>query len=338
MSDSLLYKIKSGKPPKILFYIKNYFLLLIPNFLYRRCLHRTLRKVECRKDYEYIKTRVNYYNQIAHRWELPSDNSFERELGFVKMIGKVEDFKLSTFHKAYFFDSIEITRWFSRSLRWSYCPGDVYFTPEQPTLVKSRLLHTNNTNSVLLKLDKFRHFIFLNDHKNFRKKQNRAIFRGKIRHSRIREQFLKLYFDNPLLDCGVVGKNEGCPERWMTPKKTFQEHLDYKFIMTLEGNDVASNLKWVMSSNSVAVMPPPTCETWFMEGTLIPNYHYIAIHPDLSDLEDKLLYYIEHPEEAEAIIQHAHDYVKQFKNKKREKLIGLLVMQKYFQTSGQIGK
>ena len=43
---------------------------------------------------------------------------------------------------------------------------------------------------------------------------------------------------------------EGYPEEWMTPKKTIREHLDYKFIMALEGNDVASNLKWVMSSNS----------------------------------------------------------------------------------------
>ena len=45
----------------------------------------------------------------------------------------------------------------------------------------------------------------------------------------------------------------------MTPKKTIREHLDYKFIMALEGNDVASNLKWVMSSNSIAVMTRPTC-------------------------------------------------------------------------------
>ena len=62
--------------------------------------------------------------------------------------------------------------------------------------------------------------------------------------------------------------------------------------MALEGIDVASNLKWVMSSNSIAVMPRPTCETWFMEGTLIPDYHYIEIKPDFSDLEERLNQYI----------------------------------------------
>jgi len=100
--------------------------------------------------------------------------------------------------------------------------------------------------------------------------------------------------------------------------------------MSLEGNDVASNLKWVMSSNSIAVTPRLTCETWFMEGTLIPNYHYIEVKPDFSDLEERLTYYIQHPEEAEAIIQHAHEYVDQFRDEEREKLIQLLVLKKYF--------
>ena len=134
---------------------------------------------------------------------------------------------------------------------------------------------------------------------------------------------------------GVVGRNEGYPEEWMTPKKTIREHLDYKFIMALEGNDVASNLKWVMSSNSIAVMTRPTCETWFMEGKLIPDYHYIEIKDDLSDLEEKLNYYIAHPAEAEQIVEHAHEYVSQFFDAGRERLISLLVMDKYFQVTKQ---
>ena len=91
--------------------------------------------------------------------------------------------------------------------------------------------------------------------------------------------------------------------------------------MAIEGNDVASNLKWVMSSNSLAVMPRPTCETWFMEGTLIPDYHYIEVKDDFSDLEEKLNYYIAHPEKAEEIIAHAHEYVAQFRDKKTRRLV-----------------
>ena len=67
-----------------------------------------------------------------------------------------------------------------------------------------------------------------------------------------------------------------------------------------------------------------------MEGTLRPNYHYIEIRPDFADLEERLNYYISHPEEAENIVQHAHEYVAQFRNARREQLISLLVLKKYF--------
>ena len=70
-----------------------------------------------------------------------------------------------------------------------------------------------------------------------------------------------------------------------------------------------------------------------MEGTLKPNYHYIEVMDDFSDLEERLNYYIEHPDEAEAIIQHAHEYVARFQDKEREKLISLLVLKKYFEAT-----
>jgi spore maturation protein CgeB len=73
-----------------------------------------------------------------------------------------------------------------------------------------------------------------------------------------------------------------------------------------------------------------------MEGTLIPNYHYIEVKPDFSDLEERLQYYIAHPVEAEAIIQHAHEYVSQFRDKKREQLISLLVLKKYFEITNKV--
>ena len=101
--------------------------------------------------------------------------------------------------------------------------------------------------------------------------------------------------------------------------------------MSLEGNDVASNLKWIMSSNSIAVTPRHTVETWFMEGTLKPDYHYIEVKPDFSDLVEKMQYYIAHPDEAQAIIDHAHDYIAQFHDKKMERAVQIMVAQKYFE-------
>ncbi len=145
-----------------------------------------------------------------------------------------------------------------------------------------------------------------------------------------------MYYQHPLCDVGQVNRDKNA--KFPAPRLTISEHLNYKFILCLEGNDVASNLKWVMSSNSVAVMPKPKYETWFMEGRLLPNHHYILIKDDYSDLEERINYYIQNPNECLKIIDNAHQYINQFKNKDREKLISLLVIQKYFDMTGQTTK
>ena len=335
MSDSLLYKLRSGKPSKAYFFLKGYLKRCIPDCFFTMREKSLQEQVEMRSDRDYIYERVNYYNKLQHPALLPEQVLHENKHTYYIYLDKIRNFHPSTFHKAYYFDLMDVACRFDRNLRISYIPGDVYFTPKYPSIVKSRLLKEDNGCSVVLKLDKLRHFMFLNDPVPFHKKRNQAIFRGKIRLSRIRKKFLQMYFGSSLCDCGVTGRNEGCPDDWITPKKTIREHLDYKFIMALEGNDVASNLKWVMSSNSIAVMTRPTCETWFMEGKLVPDYHYIEIADDLSDLEEKLTYYINHPAEAELIIRHAHEYVAQFFDTRRERLISLLVLDKYFQMTGQ---
>lgn len=336
MSVSLIYKLRSGKPIKFIDFAKNFSGLLVPDTYYRERLNRKLENIHKRSDYEYMKERADYYMKVTHSWTINPKNNIERNRAWIHYRGPIGGYRRKMFCTAYYFDQHDVTRWFPHRLRWNFCPGDVYFTPDAPTVVKSRLLTENNQNSVLLKLDKLRHFLFIRDSKSFSEKQNRVIFRGKIRESRLRTAFIEKFIHNELCDCGVVGKNEGFPQEWMAEKKTIREHLDYKFIMAIEGNDVASNLKWVMSSNSIAVMPHPTCETWFMEGKLIPDYHYIEVKDDYSDLEDKLNYYIANPDKAEDIIRHAHEFVDQFKNKKRENLIQLMVLERYFKTSGQL--
>lgn len=296
--------------------------MLVPKFFFQMRLRSKLVSVSRRKDYEYIRQRVDYYNKLSDEVKLPI------------AAARLSEHKIGR-QKVYFFDTYQYTRWFSDSFQWGFCPGDVTYIPEYPSIVKSRSLVDNNENSVVMKLDKVRHFIFVNDKKPFAEKKDVAIFRGKVKGKASRKKFMEMYFHHPMCDLGDVSKNTTDPEEWQTEKKTIREHLDYKFVMALEGNDVASNLKWVMSSNSIAVMPRPTCETWFMEGTLIPDYHYIEIKADFSDLEERLNYYIEHIDEAQEILKHAHEYVAQFKNRERENLISLLVLDKYFEMTGQ---
>ena len=322
MSKSLSYIFRSGKNPKYIYYGINMFRQILPSFLFRFRRNYYLRKIENHPDKDYIISRVNYYNKLAENASLSDKASL------------LKDHKLTKQYKVYFFDSYEFTRYFPKNFKWGYMPGDVITVPEIPSVVKSRPLNDENENSVVMKLEKNRHFTFLKDSKPFSEKMNKVIFRGKIHGKSIRVQLMEMYFDHPMCDFGDVGRHPEIPQKWKTGKMTLYEHLDYKFIMSLEGNDVASNLKWVMSSNSIAVMPKPTCETWFMEGTLIPNYHYIEIKEDLSDLEERLNYYIEHEYEALEIIKHAHEYVEMFLDEDREFLLSILVLDKYFQKMG----
>ena len=105
--------------------------------------------------------------------------------------------------------------------------------------------------------------------------------------------------------------------------------------LCIEGFDVATNLKWAMSSNSLCLTTKMLYETWFMEGKLEAGKHYVQLEDDYSDLEEKILYYSKHTKEAEEIISNAHQYVSQFQNQQREDVISLLVLNKYFELSGQ---
>jgi len=317
MMNRLLYRLHSGKNSKLAYYLQGYLRQCVPACICRQIGRHLLQSVRHRQDYDYILQRINYYCRLTHPTPLPSDAPI---LGAWRIPRK---------QKVYYFDSQEFTSFFSPKLRWNILPGDITFVPSTPSIVKSRPLTPDNSNSILLKMDKVRHFIFVNDSIPFSSKLPTAIFRGKVSGKQERIQFMQRYFGSTICDCGDVSRDPQMPKEWQTEKLTIQQHLQYRYIMALEGNDVASNLKWIMSSNSIAVMPRPTCETWFMEGTLIPDYHYIEILPDFSNLEERIHYYNTHPNEALAIIEHAHAYVEPFKDLHREKLIATGVMDKY---------
>ena len=107
------------------------------------------------------------------------------------------------------------------------------------------------------------------------------------------------------------------------------EHFKYKFILALEGYDMASSLQWIMASGCVPVMPKPTVEGWLMHSQLVAGRHYIEIAPDFSDVGDVMRYYIGHPDEARMISEESRKWALQFNDRKREKIISLLVVDKY---------
>lgn len=319
---SLHYLFHSGKNSKFLYYCGAALREAMPDGCYRQRLERELDQCAALYDEDYVNQRVDYYCKIAQPTALG------------ETAPRLGDLALKGNSSTYYFDSRDITRYFNPDFRWQYLFGDVRDIPASPTIVKSRNLEPSNDNAVLLKLDRTRHFVFLHDKIPFEQKDDRAIFRGQIGTRENRIRFVQIYGRHPRIDAantlakgGLLADN---PDGKATaPRLSLYDHLHYRYIMCLEGNDVASNLKWVMSSNSVAVTPRPTCETWFMEGRLQPNIHYIEIRDDFADLIEKMDYYTAHPAEAQQIINNAHAYVDQFRDLRRERYIGLRVMQKY---------
>lgn len=326
MNTTLQYKLHSGKNSKAAYYMQAALRDMLPDRLYAMRLNRELERCAAMYDRDYIADRVDYYCKLSRPVTLGSDS---KPIGALQRKGNPS---------TYYYDSREALQWFNPELRWHYLFGDIRDIPAEPTVVKSRALDTDNSNSVLLKLDRCRHFVYINDHLQPEDKEDRAIFRGHIGTRENRALFCQMYADNPRVDAAdtLPGATEGHKHTsQMKPMMSFYEHLRFRYIMALEGNDVASNLKWIMSSRSAAVMPKPTCETWFMEGRLVGGVHYVEIRPDFSDLEEKMDHYSNHLDELRTIVDNANQYVAQFRDPRRERYIALLVMQKYFKMTNQ---
>lgn len=319
-----LSKIRSRKHKnsKLLFHLRGILNLLTPDIFYRTRLQQI---VDSCGDYdlEYIQNRVAYYNKQQTPFDLGNDSSTFSQLSFRK-------------RSAYYFDFQECIRYFDPYFLFHYLFGDVIEVPQNPAFVKSRPIAGDNAHSILLKLNKVRHFTFVQDEQSFQQKTDQLVWRGKAGVVG-RVAFVKKHFHNPLFDIGQTNApgNDGDPH-WQKGFMSIAEQLQYKCILSIEGFDVASNLKWIMSSNSLCFMKKPIYETWFMEGQLIAGTHYVQLKDDYSDIDEKVTYYLQHPAKALEITRQANDYCEQFKNKKLETLISLLVMKQYFEQSGQM--
>ena len=166
-------------------------------------------------------------------------------------------------------------------------------------------------------------------------KLDSLVWRGAVyKRQTDRQRFLDVHGSREDINVGVV---KGMPEYFPRFKKEFltvEEQLKYAYILSLEGNDVATNLKWVMSSNSIAIMPKPSCETWFMEGLLEPDVHYLEVAQDFSNLDERIAFAIENSTFKKDLIENANQFVRQFMDVDQELLLSLMVSDKAMSLMG----
>jgi len=315
-----LRTLNRQKKSKIKFYVSESLQCLVPRSYYRNQRDTLLTEYKTKYTQEEkgnIQNRVDYYNKLNSPYQLGSGAYPLSQLSPNR-------------HSVYFFDLYRVLRYFNSDKKFHHIFGDVTEVPQVPSFVKSRPIHGDNANSVVLKLDSVRHFDFINDPIHFRDKKDLIVWRGDATRAH-RKEMLEAISQNPLCDIGctnLIGPDFK-PE-WKKPPMTLSQQLEYKYILSIEGNDVATNLKWIMSSNSLCFMKAPVYETWFMEPMLIPGKHYVLLKNDYSDLDEKIEFYKNRPDEAEEIIRNAHEYLLDFKDERKEQLISLLVAKKYF--------
>ncbi len=89
----------------------------------------------------------------------------------------------------------------------------------------------------------------------------------------------------------------------LAPATTIRRLLEYKGIIMLEGNDVASGLKWALLSQSVVLMPRPKHTSWAMEELLEPWIHYVPLNEDATDVEEKMQWVVDNDDMARRIAE-----------------------------------
>ena len=220
-----------------------------------------------------------------------------------------------------------------------YLWGDIAHDPEINCIIcKTRPL--NNDSVIIQKLEIDRHWIYLSKIKqydiNYQDKINKCIWRGGTtgyrRRRGSRYTLVPKFFNSKFADVGFseVIQDKQNYEVFLKNKVSIQDQLKFKFIISCEGNDVASGLKWQLYSNSVVLMTKPTTESWAMESFLKPFIHYIPLSDDYSDLEEKYNWCLKNENKCIEISKNASNYIEQFLDEDKELAIRKGIMERYF--------
>ena len=145
------------KQIKLWYYIHNYMRIFIGRKENYEKVITSLKSKLNDDTIENIQKRVDYYCKIQTPME-------------VRGSYQLKDLKSIKSPKAYYFDTYEYARFFPENYPIDFVFGDVIDVPITPSIVKSRPIVLGNENSILLKLDKARHFIRINKDKPYKKK------------------------------------------------------------------------------------------------------------------------------------------------------------------------
>lgn len=125
------------------------------------------------------------------------------------------------------------------------------------------------------------------------------------------------------------GSNVSKLLRAKTSNMDMRDLMQFRYIVVVEGNDVASSLPWVLHTDSVPLMAPPTIEAWLLHGDLVPWQHYVPLRHDFADLEERVRWLEGHQVEAERIARAGREYTAPFGDPRRDVAVASEVIRAY---------
>jgi hypothetical protein len=223
---------------------------------------------------------------------------------------------------------------------FDFAVGDIEEQKNELVLSKNRC--NENKDSVILRCLNFdRHWKHYYDKPRdipFENKKNFVFWRGTTtgQTNRDANRFIlveKWFNKNCNIDVGFshICQNKENYQKYVKGKCDISKFLEYKYIISVEGNDKDSGLNWKLNSNSLVLMPKPRVTSWLMETTLISDYHYVLLKDDFSDLYDKFKWCVNHQNKCKEIIKNANIFMNQFSDNKKEEQLEINVINKYFE-------
>ncbi|AYV75505.1 MAG: lipopolysaccharide protein [Terrestrivirus sp.] len=193
--------------------------------------------------------------------------------------------------------------------------GDDTFSITDVNFCKARQI--GDDKKKCLHLNTYRHFnsenlsIAHNDNILFENKIPKAIWRGATTKCKSRFDLIDLWANNnKYIDVGFSEVNdESAPKYEVKNILPVSEMIKYKYLLVLEGNDVASSFVWSFLTNSIVIMPKPKYEMITGQGQVISGYHYIEIKDDTTDLEEKIIWCESHIDECKQIIENKKKFI-----------------------------
>jgi hypothetical protein len=217
---------------------------------------------------------------------------------------------------------------------------DGYYNYNVGAFVKTREIKDKNCYQILGHIQFARHWAYLRDpikryHSiKWENKKNEIIWRGaptvggwKSELYQDRKYFCSLYHKKYNVGFNTIWDRKSEDYKILLKDSlNIDKQLEYKYIISIEGNEKDSGLNWKLRSNSLVIMRPPLFESWLMESKLEPWIHYVPLKNDFTNLDEIYNWCLNNDNKCQDIVRNANTFMDQFQNiEDEEKLFSRIV-------------